>query len=759
MSGPGYILMPQTSPIDYPPNVRQRPSFPLASPPADPSARIPRTAGTFKAPAHKHAHHLHSIPPREKSTRTLIIDHMSWIHGRTRFAQARAELGMTDRTGGPISTHYVQRERPENYDEDDDIDSEGEDVDVLCGGHHVGGLQSSGDDRWSSRQDLPLARALRVRAEGLEKVITSMLDQPPELRPSHPNEADYITPPASPKQSSRRNPLHAHPHTLPDGVRLRLALGTIINDLFARESAAVTASGSSTATTSSPTAAAATTEIHPSLLPLIPVSNCAAPFAQYTPAHQLTPNAPLDPHSSHLYAGGVPAASSMPTLTPTALASPPRASLRPRCARHLASGCLVCLEPSGRPRRGGIGSGLSKPGARGSVLRRSTALPRPLAIGRPQVLQQQQQAFQGSTRLANMLPRFLRLSALCAMELGREARDGTASYTASEPGRSPTPTGGESATSTMPMPSRGPLSSGEATPYRPSRDWYMLFVGLATRAALEGYASGAWRGAFAAEVLFGIGVGGMGVSPDALFGGRREQPEDADEFAWFDPDELPGLQEAAGILFSSGALDGGVVDDAEAEFRREMRDRLRKFLSIPASTTDLLSHLLHLSALYPAEAVERAALRFCEAVAKWRGKPELQSKGKHNSAGATGSPSSQTSGVNALPLDLLVRSNPESPTQPLMPSFDPQTSASYATPSFPSAAQFPLSQLLNANKFGEAPIQRYFLAPAAPFWLANANSGGGKRKRAGSPDAFVGDGGGGDLMDMVGDGKRPRTQF
>lgn len=27
---------------------------------------------------------------------------------------------------------------------------------------------------------------------------------------------------------------------------------------------------------------------------------------------------------------------------------------------------------------------------------------------------------------------------------------------------------------------------------------------------------------------------------------------------------------------------------------------------------------------YPAEAVERAACRFCEAVARWRGKPELE---------------------------------------------------------------------------------------------------------------------------------------
>ena len=27
---------------------------------------------------------------------------------------------------------------------------------------------------------------------------------------------------------------------------------------------------------------------------------------------------------------------------------------------------------------------------------------------------------------------------------------------------------------------------------------------------------------------------------------------------------------------------------------------------------------------YPAEPVERAAVRFCEAVARWRGKPELE---------------------------------------------------------------------------------------------------------------------------------------
>jgi hypothetical protein len=94
---------------------------------------IPSTtpAPIFRAPAHKHAHHLHSIPPREKSTRTLIIDHLLWVHARTRFAQARAELAMTDRTGGPGSPNYAHRERPELWDEDEGVpsDSEGERAD------------------------------------------------------------------------------------------------------------------------------------------------------------------------------------------------------------------------------------------------------------------------------------------------------------------------------------------------------------------------------------------------------------------------------------------------------------------------------------------------------------------------------------------------------------------------------------------------------------------------------------------------------
>lgn len=45
-----------------------------------PAQAAPNTP-SFRAPAHKNSHHLHSIPPREKSTRTLIVDHMLWVHG------------------------------------------------------------------------------------------------------------------------------------------------------------------------------------------------------------------------------------------------------------------------------------------------------------------------------------------------------------------------------------------------------------------------------------------------------------------------------------------------------------------------------------------------------------------------------------------------------------------------------------------------------------------------------------------------------
>ena len=133
---------------------------------------------------------------------------------------------MTDHTGGSSSTNYVHRERPENFEEDEEQLSDGEDARILDA--KEGDINNDEEEELMSSQDLVLARTLRLRAEALEKVVTGMLDQPP---PVHPHfDGDPVTPPTSPKP---QDPLH--PHTLPNGVRVRITLGTIINDLFARQ--------------------------------------------------------------------------------------------------------------------------------------------------------------------------------------------------------------------------------------------------------------------------------------------------------------------------------------------------------------------------------------------------------------------------------------------------------------------------------------------------------------------------------------------
>lgn len=113
---------------------------------------------------------------------------------------------------------------------------------------------------------------------------------------------------------------------------------------------------------------------------------------------------------------------------------------------------------------------------------------------------------------------------------------------------------------------------------RPSRQWYMLLVGLLTRAALEGYLTGGWRGTHAIDCLFKVGLGsadqndGPGAASDV-----DDNSEVGSKFEWFDPDGLPRLREAARILFP--ALRPGTYqrrEGGEAEFEREMNDRLRR---------------------------------------------------------------------------------------------------------------------------------------------------------------------------------------
>ncbi|KAJ6610727.1 hypothetical protein B0H10DRAFT_405427 [Mycena sp. CBHHK59/15] len=698
------------------------------------SASGSNLTNAFRAPAHKHAHHLHSIPPREKSTRTLIIDHMLWVHGRTRFAQARAELGMTDRTGGPSSPNYVHRNRPENYEEEDDIGSDGEDaVTLKARAGDPGRPHNDDEDERLRTQDLVLARSLRLRAEGIEKVVTSMLDQPPPIH-RIPDE-ELLTPPTSPKITPTGPGDPQHPHTLPNGVRLRLALGTMINDLFARQAPVPPYRHRQQSVSSTLPPKVSSPVVEPLPVPYLPPALAAiATISASSPGH---PNVqPWTRPSSSTRPGPGPMYPVQPRSPPVpstrartlyvAGADPSTANSPPtfRCPRHLHTGCEICVEAKSVVRNGsrgrstsfggeysgggagrgqywkampggvspegggitgwqdgsGIGSGLSRPPRTGTVLRRRT-----------KGIQDKGSDGMacngaGNTKLSELINRFVRLSAMVAAEMGREARgeeeepaspvvdkeeierDYSTSPMSTERGWEQNPGDLEP----LPPPSSPTVARAVAqaaaaaavtpapSPYqyqtpiygsalRPSREWYLLLAGLLTRAVLEGYLTAGWRGPDAVDCLLKVGLG-MGTPPTP-----SEEKQVKEEFSEFDPDELPSLLDAARMLFPA-LRDGNTANKglAEEEFEMEMETRLRRFYDIPQSTPDLSTHMEDLAWQYPAEPVERAAVRFCEAIEKWRGKPELETK-KPPASSTTGTP-----GSTSMAIDTLVHPSPTS---------------------------------------------------------------------------------------------------
>ncbi|KAF9260033.1 hypothetical protein L218DRAFT_1079564 [Marasmius fiardii PR-910] len=685
------------------------------------NAHASTSRATFTAPAHKHAHHLHSIPPREKSTRTLIIDHMLWVHGRTRFAQARAELGMTDRTGGPSSSNYQHRYRPENYEEEDETTSDGEDAEVL----KARSSPHEEDEETRLRtQDLSLAKNLRLRAEGLEKVVTSMLVQLPPINPIIDDDLD--DPPTSPKVgSSSSHSRPQHQHTLPNGVRLRLALTTVINDLFARQTPpqpsrnkryAPASPPSTTRETEETTSASA--EAGPSSSFLPPALCLLSPISAYPHSHH--PH-DTEPPGDSVHSSRTPSSSrSKRPLRPNARArtlyqsgaDPETANSPPglRCPRHLHTSCEICVEAksslrplsvsghkqsnpgsmgppgtsfingigtgstwnswkgtpigiapdgggiSGWQDGSGIGSGLLRPGVQGTLLRRRS---RDGESG-----SEDSSSGRGATKLSELIPRFLRLSALVAAELGREVREArevegalvdSGESSDSEDDEDEGSGGEDDGIGTTPH-----VGGEESHAHlhnrfylhalRPSREWYLLLAGLLTRAALQGYLSAGWRGTDAVECLMTIG---LGLGPDS---GAEDPDADWEEF---EPDELPSLIDSVKMLFPSRTS----KTRAAEEYEIEMNERLRKFFDIPLSTPDLSTHMEDLAWQYPAEAVERAAVRFCEAMAKWRGKPELETYKKKPSSSK---PPETSSDELAMTIESLVHSNPSSPSGPYL---------------------------------------------------------------------------------------------
>lgn len=505
---------------------------------------------------------------------------------------------MADKTGGSHSPNYAHRERPENYEEEEDVYSEGESVTTLVareGG--PGHTHEEDEDERLDSQDLSLARSLRQRAEGVEKVIAGMLRQPPPVHPSLPD--DILEPPTSPQlhpqNSGQSNSSRPHEHTLPNGVRLRLALGTVINDIFARRPP----SPPSRHPTRSHNAPLPPPTLPPVLVPLTTIS--------------LTPLLPTgrkpipNDYIISLYNNGA---------DPDSQNSPPAL----RCPRHLLMGCDICVEAktsvrtsadkkrSGNSRSmstasnspgdisgnsgggnvfglgggvtgwqegSGIGSGLSRPPLQGTVLRRPSIPGRSDFTDSPAA----------HTKLAELIVRFLRLSALVAIELGREAREDRASVDGEREGSSAQqqrPTISPTLTPRL-LPNRSFTTADlHANALRPTRAWYFLLAGLLTRSVLEGYMTGGWRGIEPVEILLSIG---LGLPPKQHASPRREKRSSLDEpFEEFDPEDFPELEDAVKILFPSlrevNPAQGGCPprrpEGAESEYEVEMTQRMSR---------------------------------------------------------------------------------------------------------------------------------------------------------------------------------------
>ena len=235
----------------------------------------------------------------------------------------------------------------------------------------------------------------------------------------------------------------------------------------------------------------------------------------------------------------------------------------------------------------GIGSGLLLPGPKGSALRRKV----PELDSRTEA--ERAATGSGNTKLSALIPRFLRLSALAAAELGREARgedeESDEEEHTSRGSRTPTPAPNRP-TTTFGF-SQG-LTSEQIRMYRyafhPSTEWYLLLAGLLTRAVLEGYLTGGWLGIQPVQCLLQVG---LGVNEGA--GSRRGEDvwDDDEDFAHFQPDELPSLVDAVKILFPGLGTSLESKGGAEEEYEREMLERLRKvgrfrFSMCPISIVD-----------------------------------------------------------------------------------------------------------------------------------------------------------------------------
>jgi len=155
-----------------------------------------------------------------------------------------------------------------------------------------------------------------------------------------------------------------------------------------------------------------------------------------------------------------------------------------------------------------------------------------------------------------------------------------------------------------------------------------------------------------------------------------------------------------------------IASDADPEWEWETSERISEFASISLNSPDLLTHLQELSRRYPPEPVERAALRFFESVAEWRGTPELEAyKAQRLQGGATTPFTSKIAPEQAKVImeegsasdapesnNMGERDRSTTPTSPILRYFDVPKELQRSTPSHQTPASTPYSGSIGSSK-------------------------------------------------------------
>ncbi|KAG8896434.1 hypothetical protein FRC00_005976 [Tulasnella sp. 408] len=608
-----FILVPNLATFPSPQDVemsnRPRPSFPIPirqtnqGPPSSgasnhsmsisPENRLQQqlNQSNFQGPQHRHAHHLHSIPPKEKTTRTLILDHLLCLHARARFAQARAELGLDP-------------ERVASDDEDDELSpaSDSECMDWTASNGSV--------------KDAMNARVYKARADGLEKVLSAMLEQPPEELPFDADDLLF-------RDTSFQLPSAP---VLPNGVRLRLALAGLINDVFAEDEFTVPKDQ-----------AAEATHFYHSPPP---------PLSSYSPALSVLSKISSFAQHADNQRPVLPSFQSLTATTDSGTDAPPAQSIIP----PPPAGSIF----SSIPRGAGPESPWALGGSLGSRSSASTA----------------------GGQLANV-------GSSSSSSFPASSPSASGSIFPPHPHSRPTARYGPSANASGDMPppppprvyravgrsrdlynagtmSRG-ASSSSSRPYRcPHHLTYSCPPSSFCVSSLNAQSPiKTSKSRTRSSIGAGLSTPGPPLRRAPYYG--KNQGKEARM-----TDLLPRFLRLSALV----AVELGREERHEDEKAEEVAKlALAKRKEGRARATELSNHLDDLARKYPSQPVDRSLLKFCEAVAKWRGKPELETYKDRPfdapaSPAAAGSSGLSTSATSNLSIHQLI--HPQPPPTPLI---------------------------------------------------------------------------------------------